>query len=1043
MARHFDEALGMYRQFEPIDRIFVDREEYIDWMQDALKRCKEKSIILHLHGIGGIGKSSLLNHWNSTIPTAIHLDCAHYTEFYDRLNILAKEAVQLGIRLQRFDVLWQVRQRFVVGVEPTREEGREWAKEVVMAIPFIGSLASIGSAISAVGGKVAPKLKGKYGKIGKWLQEQLGKNHVERLLEILWKEPRHAEFLFLDSLLEDLNDRENLDTPLLFLFDNSEHVDAEEARWGYAGKQITESELWRVFVSSVTNCVGVLAARRALKVQDTTHEEVSELIELDRESCLELLQLRNITNSELQDRIVSVSGGNPFVIGTLCDLAASRKLSLSTVESLRSETLEDVRLKTWRKLFSQVEDLQLLTNRAGLLPFFDKGVMNIISIDMTSDQWDRLIRLSFIKDRNDGTFVLHDLARDLVISELEDRLPTLAAEVEELLETTSEIKSDAKLLGLSISVKGLHTLEDALEKVMFLAENYSWRFQFRSAVEFLDAVKFEPLRERTIVSSFKAWHLTFLDRIAEAEHLFSDAIEILRELAEENPEQNLAFLVDCLNSYGVLMERTDRPIEAEEFIEESLEVSKAVDVSASIPRHIVAGSHWWAGHFFRRQHKLKRSLEALNYSLELTKSEKDSLRLSRQQSFTMHHIGATLVIAGEYLEAEKICEMALETWVEDVNKLNTFRTLGDIYRLTSRIEEAEKSYRESLDTINKISQREPGVYQVQPGYFRARLAHALKLMNRFEEAEALYLKALPMARESIDYAPQVWRPLLSLLLNDLAILYHQTGRDIEAKVTFEESLEHSEKLCTLWPERYLGLKAWTLNNYSVHLCKRGSLDSERYYNKSLVIARELSEQFPEPIFHKHLTGTILNNFGVLLRKVGKDSEAETVFREALVIRSKLVDRSPDVFNMHLATTLNNVGVLYATTQRLVESQDSLCKALEIRRELVEKSPDMHLISLSYILNNIGNLCNLKSETKQADAYYNESLEILNELSSKAPTVYLDDLIRVLGNSALHLSTTSADKKVERLRTKLKDLGVDELPNTLLWLEEETTVPAPL
>ena len=63
----------MYKHFEASDRIFVNREEYLEWMDDALTRCKEKSVILHLRGIGGIGKSSLLNHWNSTIDSTVRL----------------------------------------------------------------------------------------------------------------------------------------------------------------------------------------------------------------------------------------------------------------------------------------------------------------------------------------------------------------------------------------------------------------------------------------------------------------------------------------------------------------------------------------------------------------------------------------------------------------------------------------------------------------------------------------------------------------------------------------------------------------------------------------------------------------------------------------------------------------------------------------------------------------------------------------------------------------------------------------------------------
>ena len=230
----------MYEHFEPSERVFVNREEYIDWMDDALTRCRGKSVVLHLRGIGGIGKSSLLDHWSSTVNSTVRLDCEQYTEFYDRLNVLAKGAVLLGVRLQRFDVLWQIRQRFVEGVEPVKEEGREWAKEIAMAIPFIGSLASIGSAISAAGGKVAPKLKSKYGDVAKWLQTRLGKDNVEKLLEILWKEPRHAEFLYLDALLEDINNRKELDTPILVLLDHFEYVDSERNCNGNEDKTLFE-----------------------------------------------------------------------------------------------------------------------------------------------------------------------------------------------------------------------------------------------------------------------------------------------------------------------------------------------------------------------------------------------------------------------------------------------------------------------------------------------------------------------------------------------------------------------------------------------------------------------------------------------------------------------------------------------------------------------------------------------------------------------------------------------------------------------------------
>jgi hypothetical protein len=483
----------MYRHYESSVDVFVDREEHIEWMNEALERCKEKSVVLHLKGIGGIGKSSLLNHWVNTHEKTVRLDCYQYSNFFQRLNILAKGAVLQGIKLHRFDILWQIRQRFVKGVEPVKEEGRAWAKEVVMAIPFIGSLASIGNAINAVGSKVTPRLKGKYGTIGKWLQEQLGKNHIEALLEILWKEPRRAEFLYLSAFLEDINSRDNSSNPLLFLFDHFEHVDDEITLWKYRKRRINESELWTIFLSNLSNCVGVLASRKsAAKVKQMEIEE-TELLELDRDSCFEMLELQDVADKELQERIVSVSGGNPFVIDAICDMINTSNVSMSDIEDLRANDLAEVRLKVWRRLFSQAEGMHALINRAGILPFFDEHIMSIIAPELTPDSWDRLRRLSFVREREGGNFVLHELAVDLVKAELSGNLKNLALDVGGLLEKASEEKTDYKLLGLAISVQGLHSPQSALEKMERVSSDLSWRFQFRSAIEFHDSIKLETL----------------------------------------------------------------------------------------------------------------------------------------------------------------------------------------------------------------------------------------------------------------------------------------------------------------------------------------------------------------------------------------------------------------------------------------------------------------------------------------------------------------------------------------------------------------------
>ena len=1033
------EGRRLYERFEPSELVFVDREEYLEWMDKALKRCKERPVVLHLRGIGGIGKSSLLDYWTNTIDSTIRLDCQQYSEFYSRLNILAKGAVLRSVRLPRFDVLWQIRQRFVEGVEPVREEGREWAKEVVMAVPFIGSLATIGSAIQAVGTRVTPKLKGKYSSLGKWLQESLGKNHVERLLEILWKDPRHAEFLFLSALVEDLNSRKNVESPLVFLFDHFEYVDADSPHWRYSGRQIAETELWCLFLSSLFNCVGVMASRTSVREQPEITIEESELTELDRESCLELLDLRKVTDSELQERIVSVSGGNPFVIGTLCDMAESSSLSLASVESLRSDTLEEVRLKTWRKLFNEVRDLQELVNRAGLLPYFDRNVMNIIAPTMNTDQWARTVHLSFVKDRGDGTYVMHDLARELVVAELGDRFRILADEVAELLENAAEEQEDMKLLGLSLSVHGLHSPESALQEVLDITVTQSWRGQFRSALELLDSTWFGNVREQVIISAVKAPHLTGLDRVAEAEHLLNEAIDVLVGLVEEDPKSNMVYLGQCFNNYGFLLRRLKQPVEAEAMFERALQTAKELDPAIWRKNPYFRSVTWWYNSFLTDMHRLNEASAILRWDLDLMGRGTEVEIDARERVFTRNYLSFILLLTGRIEEAEADLRDVLETKTEDVNEVNSLAILGIVLRLTSRCEEAERVFRRSLELLRKWSERTEGIHLVQPTYALRHYGLALRLLGNYNKAEAHYKEALERARESVIDNPELYLPILSQVLNDFAVFCYEIRKYPEAGEYYEEALENYEKLSRNWPIVFGRYKAWTMSNYSILLRETGEeAKALKFYYKALDIAREIAVNYSEPVFHSHLLGQVLNNLGVLHRRMDKNDEAEKALREALAVRQSLAKKSPGVFLGSVATTLNNLGVVLSIANELPEAQEVFRKSLEIRRELAEKSPEMHRGRLGFVLNNLGNMHRLADEHSKAEECYQEALSILENLAGRAPSVYQPYLARIFSNLLLHHDQQAETEKADSVKRRLQELGTSDAAEQEVWIEEEDT-----
>ncbi|UCE11742.1 MAG: ATP-binding protein [Candidatus Thorarchaeota archaeon] len=1037
----------MYELFEPSQRVFVGREEYLDWMDDALERCKEKSVVLHLRGIGGIGKSSLLDHWTSTIESTIRLDCEQYTDFFDRLNVLAKGAVVLGARLPRFDILWQIRQRFVEGVEPVKESGREWAKDVVMAIPFIGSMAAIGSAIGAVGAKVAPKLKGKYGDLGGWLQTRLGKNYLEKLLEILWKEPRWAEFLYLDALLEDLNGRKNMDDPMLILLDQFENVDDDALRWRYSGREISEAQLWRVFLSSLSNSVGVMASRRSVPTQNEIEIEESELAELDKESCVQLLNMKEITNPEIQNKIASVSGGNPFVIGTLCDAAKSESIMIDTVEDLRSDTLEEVRLKTWRRLFSETQDLTPLVDRAGLLPFFNRRIMTIIAPEMKTDQWDRLTSLSFVRDQGDGTWVLHDLAEELVIAELGERLGVLSSEMTTLLEVASEKESDFGLYGLSLTVKALANPDLATYDLAMKLIEYGNRPVYQELLRMLDFVRIDSDAGRLEKATIKGWILNQLMRYAEAEQALVEAMELSRELAKKD-ESFLRYLARTQHILGIVYLTTNRMTEAEKAYNEAVEIFRLIwqNVQARGEKldHptllYYLNSLRYLGFFLTNRIRYDEAEPILEEAVRIAgmfPKSGDHFTRSETMGDSLSSLSLVQLEKGMASEAEASIRAAIDgipnpDMADPYSLSLVYSRLAHILLLTNRQDEAEENTKKALAIVQDMYEREP------EGFAWSNLAGQLTRLSVIQSRKREYAESEESVRKAVEIARKHAKDdildAVAFTLHELAYLLLRTGRLQEAETSFLETIEIFRRFADISPNVYIPDLTRALKGWGVLLRHTDrSSEAEVACYEALEKAREISNKFPYAVFRTEAVANILNNLGVLLRQKGDLTAAESAYREALDLKRELSERSLELFFGSDTTVLNNLAVLLAGTDE-DESEALLKEALILRRKLVERTPGLYEESLASTLNNVGILQKQKGMMSEAKEAYREAETILEELMLEAPSVYERDLRRILANSRILLSESG--ESTEEVEARLGRLGVKQMPRKEEWSEEE-------
>ena len=1002
----------MYAHYEPSEQVFVNREKHLEWMDNALTQCHDQSLVLHLHGIGGIGKTALLEHWKHTIETSLLLDCNRVTHLFDRLEILARNAAQLGIQLRRFDLLWSIRLRFIKGIEPAKEPGRTWAYDVIKPLPFIGSLVNISKAIHTIGGKLKDRLKHKFGDVSDWLNNRLGSEYSEKLLEILWKDPRHAEFLFLDALLEDLNARKNKDLSLLFLFDHMEDVDIERLQWRYRGRNISEVELWFIFLSSLQNVVGVTASRRRLPghIKESITIEELEVTELDTKSCHQLLAERGVTETNLQTQITSVGGGNPFILHTICDMNELGKLSLDDIESLRADTLEQVRIKTWRRLFNQAKDLSAIIDRAGLLPFFNREIMNIITPTMKSADWDQILHLSFIQDRGDGTWTLHTLARELVLAELGNALPRLVSEVATLLEQAAADSADPTYRGLAISAKILIDEPSAINECCNFAQKLWEEFRLQDAISMINLIPYKTEESHAIIKWLRGRLVGNLYRVAEAEQDFLEALLLFKKFTDKEPEKFLPYLIWTNFWLLNIFSMTSQFVQVEEIIQQNYQLITRLSKMQPEPilgfqdlnnTFLVWHYHRYA-HFLMVMERYNEAEAAFKKSYEISQ---DGLKTDPSYvtdvNLNLYNLILLYLESGRYSEAESTLQEMVSVLSEYFSRrpseeaelipLITFGSKYSILLSTGEFEKEIEEFKEIFKSAHKYFDiKTDKRFLWYSTLFFLRLGIMLKRTNRLTEADDAFEEALEFVRIGYEKEPRTFIQIYGMLLNSLAIFQCQQNRISEATSGFHESLNIFRQLADQTPELYLPYLAQAINNYAIHLRQTGNL-----------------------------------------------KQAESAIREALIIRRKRAEKNPDYYLYQVASSLNNMGVILAEAKKLHKARDALFEAYQLRKPLFEKAPKLYSQDYATTLTNLGLIMKRLEKLQKAEQYYQEAISIWEPLVAKAPETYHRYLTQSLGNLAfLHSVKKDSSDAFDSIMKKLQKLGVSSLPESEVWIENE-------
>jgi tetratricopeptide (TPR) repeat protein len=84
-----------------------------------------------------------------------------------------------------------------------------------------------------------------------------------------------------------------------------------------------------------------------------------------------------------------------------------------------------------------------------------------------------------------------------------------------------------------------------------------------------------------------------------------------------------------------------------------------------------------------------------------------------------------------------------------------------------------------------------------------------------DRAERAYSEALEIRRDLARVDPDAYRPNVTVILNNLAVLYSDSGRMDRAEKDFDEALELYRNLARVNPNTYLPYVAVSLNNLAI------------------------------------------------------------------------------------------------------------------------------------------------------------------------------------------------------------------------------------
>ena len=307
---------------------------------------------------------------------------------------------------------------------------------------------------------------------------------------------------------------------------------------------------------------------------------------------------------------------------------------------------------------------------------------------------------------------------------------------------------------------------------------------------------------------------------------------------------------------------------------------------------------------------------------------------------------------GRFGEAIDAYRVALAAAPDAKRRAITLNELGDLYRATQRVPEAETAFRDALDVFRDLAQADPGAYSLHIAIVLGNLGSLYIDLRRMPEAESSLDQALAAFRELARHHPEQHLPRVATSLSNLGIVRSETGREGPAESAYQEAL----------------------------LIRRGLEASQPAIRPEVAVT--------------------LSNLGNLYRAGRRFEEAEGAHKEALAIRRDLARSNPGAFLASVAHSLNNLANVYHVTARADQALALYQQALDIYRTLAQTHPDAYLSRVAMALNNLASAHRDMRQPDEMEARAKEAQAILEPLWTRNRALHGNLMANIYMNRAV-------------------------------------------